>query len=324
MLPSERGGHPIEDFALHDQADPVLRCEDMFRNAERRPHAMLDRVVGLRADERFAAGVDDDHDVPGPLPFVFVREETVEPSGRLPVDPAHLVARRVLPNAPEVRAGADLPRGDLPIPRTRAARLELGPPEVFHRRRDDETGLDRKGRILRPEGERIQGPRAHRSDPEIAFHRRPRGVRERDRAASLQRHDRMVRPVDDRELPRQDVDNLDEIQRRALVPDDELHLDVPAGLGSVARESPDGNETRSRGRKQRAQGQDDHRRQREQDDLPAPDREPCDQEPEGRRREATREGRAHVTAPWARGPARARPPGSRRSGRLESRDPVSG
>src|SRR5207249_5794876 len=196
--------------------------EAIVRTAKGPRHPVLDRVVRLRADERFAAGVDDDHDVPGPLPFVLVREETVEPSGRLPVDPAHLVARRVLPNAPEVRPGADLPRGDLPVPRTRAARLELGPPEVFHRRRDDETGLDRKGRILRPEGERIEGSGAHRSDPEIAFHRRTGSVRERDRAASLQRHDRMVRPVDDRELPRQDVYNLDEIQGRALVPDDEL------------------------------------------------------------------------------------------------------
>src|SRR2546426_432326 len=74
FCPPERGGHPIEDLPLDDEADAILRREDVLRDPERGPDAVLDRVVRLRADERLAARVDDDDDVAGPLPFILVRK----------------------------------------------------------------------------------------------------------------------------------------------------------------------------------------------------------------------------------------------------------
>src|SRR5207245_8874518 len=115
-------------------------------------------IVGLRHDERLAARVDDDHNVARPLAFVLVRIETVEPGRCLPVDPANLVSRGVLTDAPEVRPLAQLPGRDLSEPRARAPRLELRPTEVFHRRRDDAPRIRRTGGILGSEGERIEGP----------------------------------------------------------------------------------------------------------------------------------------------------------------------
>jgi len=54
LLPTERGRHPIEDLALHDETDPVLRPEDVLRDPERRADPRARSIVGLRADERFA------------------------------------------------------------------------------------------------------------------------------------------------------------------------------------------------------------------------------------------------------------------------------
>src|SRR5206468_4275427 len=125
LLPTERGRHPIEDLPLHDEPDPVLRGEDVLRDPERRADAVLDRIIGLRADERFAARVDDDDDVAGPLPLVLVRIEAVEPSGRLPVDPANLIARGVLSDAPKVRPLSQLSGRNLSEPGAGAPRLEL-------------------------------------------------------------------------------------------------------------------------------------------------------------------------------------------------------
>src|SRR5438132_1324274 len=302
----------------------VFGSEDVFPNPQRRPDPVLDPVGCLRADERFPAGVDDNHDVPGPLPFVLVREETVESGRGFPVDSAHLVARGILADAPEFRSRADLPRGDLSEPRSCAARLELRSPEVFHRGRDDETGVDREDRILGAEGERIERPHPHRSDPEIAFHERPDGVRQGNRVAAFQGHDRVVRTADDHEFTRQDVHDLDEVQGRSIVPDDELHLDVPPDLRSLAGERPDGAETRLCRRKERTEGEDHDWRQGEKEDLPTPKRQTRDEEYEGRGREAARERGAHVTTPWAREPAPGRRRGPTRSGRLESMDPASG
>src|SRR5207245_1471730 len=174
--------------------------------------------------------------------FVLVRIETVEPGRCLPVDPANLVSRGILTDAPEVRPLAQLPGRDLSEPRARAPRLELRPTEVFHRRRDDET------RVRRKDG--IRGP--------------------------------------------------------------------------GARERPDGEQTRPRGWEERAQCEDDDRRQGQEDDLPASEREACDQEPEGRRGEAARQRRAHLTAPSARGPDPGRPQGPPKSAHLGSTDPASG
>src|SRR3989449_1555620 len=108
LLPTERRGHPIEDLPLHDEPDPVLRGEDVLRDPERRTDPVLNRIVSLRADERFAPRVDNDDDVAGPLPLVLVRIEAGAPSGRLPVDPANLVPPRGFPGGPEVRPPSPL------------------------------------------------------------------------------------------------------------------------------------------------------------------------------------------------------------------------
>src|SRR5206468_1631024 len=68
----------------------------------------------------------------------------VEPSGRLPVDPAHLVPRGVLAEAPKVRPLSQLSGRNLSEPGAGAPRLELRAPEVFHRRRDDEPRVRRR------------------------------------------------------------------------------------------------------------------------------------------------------------------------------------
>src|SRR5438132_9201573 len=147
---------------------------------------MFARVLRLRADERLPPRVDHDHDVPGAFSLVLVREEPVEAGGRFPIDPPDLVAGHVLPDAPEIRARADLAGRDLTEPRTGAPRAEPRPPEVFHRRGDDEARLEPDDRVLRPEGERIEGPHADGADPEIALHGRPQCVRQRDVATLLQ------------------------------------------------------------------------------------------------------------------------------------------
>src|SRR2546428_306704 len=144
------------------------------------------------------------------------------------------------------------------------------------------------------------------------------------RAGPLQGHDRLVRAVDDFEFSREDVHDLHEVQRGSVVPDDHLHVDTPARLGPITRERPDGEQTRPRGWEERADCEDDDRRQGQEDDLPASEREACDQEPEGRRGEAARQRRAHLTAPSARGPDPGRPQGPPKSARLGSTGPASG
>src|SRR5207249_3100976 len=139
-----------------------------------------------------AACVDHDHDVAGPLPLVLVRIEAVEPSGRLPVDPANLIARGILADAPKVRPFSQQSGRNLSEPGAGAPRLELRAPEVFHRRRDDETRVRRENGILGAEGERIEGPHAHGPDAKIAFDGRPHRVGQRHRAAALQGNDRVV------------------------------------------------------------------------------------------------------------------------------------
>src|SRR5439155_18461365 len=111
-----------EDVPLDEEADAVLRREHVVRDPECGPHAMFDRVLRLRANERLAPRVDDDHDVARPFPLVLVREEPVQAGGGFPVDAAHLVTGDVLADAPEIRPGADLAGGDLPEPRAGAPR----------------------------------------------------------------------------------------------------------------------------------------------------------------------------------------------------------
>src|SRR2546427_552282 len=93
---------------------------------------------------------------------------------------------------------------------------------------------------------------------------------------------------------------------------------------SAARERPDGAEPRLCRRKERTEREDNDGRQGEEDDLPTPKRQTRNEEYEGRGREAARERGAHVTTPWARGPAPGRRRGPTRSLRLESMDPASG
>src|SRR5207253_4077748 len=154
-----------------------LRCEVAVGDREGRAVRMLDRIVRLRADERFAAGVDDQDDVSRSLAFVFVREEVLEPRGSLPVDPPHLVPRDVFADAPEVGPRADPAGGDLPEPRPGPPRLERRAAQVLHRGRDDEGGPQVYDGILRAEGERIEGPRPDRPEDEIALDRRADRVR---------------------------------------------------------------------------------------------------------------------------------------------------
>src|SRR5439155_5014371 len=173
----EGQGDPLDHLSLDDEPDPVLRREDAVGDREGRADRMLDRIVRLRADERVAAGVDDQDDVSRSLALVFVREEALESRGRLPVDPPHLVARDVFADAPEVGPRADPAGGDLPEPRSGPPRLERRAAQVLHRRRDDEGGTQVYDGILRAEGERIEGPRPDRPEDEISFDRRPDRVR---------------------------------------------------------------------------------------------------------------------------------------------------
>src|SRR5205807_4757741 len=133
---------------------------------EGRADRMLDRIVRLRADERFAAGVDDQDDVSRSLALVFVREEILEARGSLPVNPPHLVPRDVFADAPEVGPRADPAGGDLPEPRSGPPRLEGRAPEVLQRGRDDEGGPQVHDGILRADGERLEGARPDRPGDE--------------------------------------------------------------------------------------------------------------------------------------------------------------
>src|SRR5438552_11070554 len=130
---------------------------------------MFDRVLRLRADERLAPRVDDDHDVARPFPLVLVREEPVEAGGGFPVDAAYLVTGDVLADAPEIRPGADLAGGDLPEPRSGAPPAEPRAAEVLHRRGGDEARVEADDRVFGAECERIEGPHADGADSDIAF-----------------------------------------------------------------------------------------------------------------------------------------------------------
>src|SRR5439155_16907616 len=160
LLPPERGRDPVEDVPLYDQADAVLRREHVVRDPERGPHAMFDRVLRLRADERLAPRVDDDDDVAGAFPLVLVREEPVEAGGGFPVDAAYLVTGDVLADAPEIRPGADLAGHDLTKPRAGAPRAEPRAAEVLHRRGDDEARVEADDRVFGAERQWIEGPPA--------------------------------------------------------------------------------------------------------------------------------------------------------------------
>src|SRR5207247_625233 len=114
----------------------------------------------------------------------------------------------VFADAPEVSPRADPAGGDLPEPRSGPPRLERRTAQVLHRGRDDEGGPQVHDGILRAEGERIEGARPDRPEDEISLDRRPDRVREAERPALLEGHDRVVRPSDHDELPRQDVRDL--------------------------------------------------------------------------------------------------------------------
>src|SRR2546428_3353250 len=116
LLSPERGRDPVEDVPLYDQADAVLRGEHVVRDPERGPHAMLNRVLRLRADERLAPRVDDDHDVARPFPLVLVREEPVEAGGGLSVYVAYLVPGAGPAAAPQIPSPARRPARDRPRP----------------------------------------------------------------------------------------------------------------------------------------------------------------------------------------------------------------
>ncbi len=175
-----------------------------------------------------------------------------------------------------------------------------------------------------PEAERVEGSRADWPDHEVPFDGRLDDVGENEGPARFQRDEGMVRPADDREIAGEDVCDLEQVERRTFVPNDELHFDVATGVDPLPGQGPHRDEPGPRGRSQRTEGEDDRRRQGEEDDLPAPEDEPQEEEPDGSRGEAARQRRPHVTAPSGRAPARGRPPGRRRSARRGSKGPVSG
>src|SRR5438046_10655392 len=101
LLPAEGQGDPVDHLSLDDEPDPVLRREDAVGDREGRADRMLDRIVRLRADERVAAGVDDQDDVSRSLALVFVRAKALGSRGRLPGDPPHPAPPHVPARAPE-------------------------------------------------------------------------------------------------------------------------------------------------------------------------------------------------------------------------------
>src|SRR5438445_12210352 len=134
----------------------------------------------------------------------------------------------------------------------------------------------------------------------------------------------MFLAADDRERPREHVNERDEVQGGAFVANKEMDLHGMAHLGPVAGEGPDRDDPGPDGRKQRAEREDDNRREGKEDELPTPEREPREEEPECGRRQAARQRRTHVTAPSGPGPGRGRLRGRRRFARRGSTGPASG
>ena len=83
----------------------------------------------------------------------------------------------------------------------------------------------------------------------------------------------MVRSSDHRELPREDVRDLDQVEGRALVPDDQFHVHIAARVRPVGRERPQADDAGPRGWREGPEGEDDHGRHGEEQDLPAPEHE---------------------------------------------------
>src|SRR5207253_2711222 len=77
---------------------------------------------------------------------------------------------------------------------------------------------------------------------------------------------------------REDVRDLDQVEGRALVPDDQFHVDLAARVRPVGRQRPQGNDPGPRGRRKGSEGEDDHGRQGEEQDLPTPEHEAEQQE----------------------------------------------
>src|SRR2546428_7425662 len=130
LLSPERGRDPVEDVPLYDQADAVLRGEHVVRDPERGPHAMLNRVLRLRADERLAPRVDDDHDVARPFPLVLVREEPVEAGRGISFGWGSLFTFVSHSAAPQNQPSADPPGAALPEPPAAGAAGRPGRPAV--------------------------------------------------------------------------------------------------------------------------------------------------------------------------------------------------
>ena len=79
----------------------------------------------------------------------------------------------------------------------------------------------------------------------------------------------MIRPVEDHELSGEDIHDLHQVERRSCVLYDQMDVDVPARLRPIPRERPHSRQARPCRWEEGSQGEDDDRRQREEDQLPA-------------------------------------------------------
>src|SRR5438093_10524267 len=113
--------------------------------------------------------MEDDDGVAAPLSFHLVRDQAVEPRRGLPVDPAGLVPRNVLPQSPELRTEADPAGGNLPHPPASASRSHPRLTQVLQRWRYQNRGPHSRDDILvlQPRGPRA--PRHNRTEDVHAF-----------------------------------------------------------------------------------------------------------------------------------------------------------